>query len=62
MNEEGHVWQRSKGMALGCLDRLCTKCMRSDLVVAGEATEGTVIVVRYWGRVELKRDSAARQS
>lgn len=56
------MWQRSKGMALGCLDRLCTKCMRSDLVVAGEVTEGTVMVVRYWGRVELKRDSAARQS
>ena len=47
MNEEGHVWQRSKGMALGFLDRLCTKCMRKGFVVLGEVSEGMVMVVRY---------------
>jgi len=48
MNDDGHVWQRSNGMALGCLDRLCTKCMRSDCVESVEVTvEGMVMVVRY---------------
>jgi hypothetical protein len=62
MNDDGHVWQRSKGMALECFDRLWTKCMRKDCVVPGEVSEGMMMLVRYWGRVELKRDSAARQS
>ena len=56
------MWHMSNGMALAWLERLCTKWMRRACGVEGLAREGMRIVVRYWGRVELKRDSECRQS
>lgn len=62
MNDEGHEWQISSGMALGCFDRLCTKCMRSECDAESSVTDGTVMLVRNWGREVLNCVSAARQS
>jgi hypothetical protein len=48
-------------MALACLERLCTKWMRRACSVWEGREEGMRMVVRYCGRVALKRDSECRQ-
>jgi hypothetical protein len=57
MNELGHEWMMSRGMALEWLERLWTKWMRRDW----EGEEGVEIVVRNCGSVVLRKDSAWRQ-
>lgn len=71
MNEDGQLWQKSKGIAFLCLERLCTKWMRSDCVVGVDEVDdrgseedsgsGTWIAVRYCGSEVLKWDSCVLQ-
>jgi hypothetical protein len=51
MKDEGHEWQYSRGIALACEERKCTKWMRKE-----------EMVVRNWGREVLRASSVARQS
>jgi hypothetical protein len=57
MNEDGHEWQISSGIAFAWRERLCTKWMRRE---CEEGVEGRVIVVRNWGRVVFRWVSVVR--
>jgi hypothetical protein len=47
MKDEGHEWQINRGMALVCLERLWTKCMRSECEAESSVADGIVMLVRY---------------
>jgi hypothetical protein len=65
------LWQKSKGIAFLCLERLCTKWMRRDCEAVVEEAEdrgseegedtGAWITVRNWGSEVLKWDSCVLQ-
>lgn len=46
MKDEGQEWHMSNGIALGCFDRLCTKCIRRECDAESLVADGIAMFVR----------------